>query len=123
MVTSGNDIDNTNDDTSDEIGVETIAFPFTMSPPEFGEDLSPVGIEDIDGTVLFLNEFVPNDDNAVVLKGFAEELVHLVTEGTMVESGIFDGNAALPSAELAGFHYYIFNDDLTVYSDAALVLL
>lgn len=123
MVTSGNENIDQESETTDGIGVETIAFPFTMSPPEFGSESAPVNVEDIDGTVLYLNELVPDDDNSVVLKGFAEELVHLVAESPILESGVFDGNAALPSAELIGFHYYIFNDDMKVYSDQALVLL
>ena len=123
MVTSGNENKDHESEVSDDIGVETVAFPFTMSAPEFGSETAPANVDDIDGTVLYLNELVPGDDNSVVLKGFADELVHLVTDETMKESGVFDGNDALPSADLAGYHYYVFNDDMTVYSDQALVLL
>ena len=123
MVTTGNE-KNTNDDVdTDIIGVETIAFPFEMSPPHFEAESAPVDVGDIDGTVLHLNTLVPDDDNTVVLKGFADELVHLVTENTMLESGVFDGNTALPSADLMGFHYYVFQDDIKIYSDQALVIL
>jgi hypothetical protein len=132
MVTSGNENDNndlaeTQDDNANDITVETVDFPFDMPPPQFGPDSgtesASMDVGDIDGTVLYLNTLVPDSENAVVLKGFSEELVHLVTENTMVESGVFDGTAALPSAELMGFHYYIFPDDVKVYSDQALVIL
>lgn len=123
MVTTGNE-NNTNDavDTG-IIGVETIAFPFEMSPPQFEAESAPADMVDIDGTVLHINMLVPDQDNTVVLKGFAEELVHLVTDNTMLESGVFDGNTALPSADLMGFHYYLFPDDVKIYSDQALVIL
>ena len=123
MVTTGNENNTDDAGETDMIGVETIAFPFEMSPPQFEAESAPADIGDIDGTVLHLNMLVPDQDNSVVLKGFAEELVHLVTENTMLESGVFDGNTALPSAELMGFHYYIFPDDIKVYSDHALVIL
>ena len=124
MVTTGNE-NNSHDSAvdADDIGVEAIAFPFEMSAPQFESETAPTDISEIDGTVLYLNTLLPDQDNAVVLKGFAEELVHLVTENTMLESGVFDGGAALPSAELIGFHYYLFPDDIKVYSDQALVIL
>ncbi|NNC36202.1 MAG: hypothetical protein HKO02_02000 [Hyphomonadaceae bacterium] len=123
MVTPGNENETENADDTDIIGVETIAFPFEMSAPQFEAESAPADIGDIDGTVLHLNSLVPDQDNTVVLKGFAEELVHLVTDNTMLESGVFDGNTALPSADLMGFHYYLFPDDIKIYSDQALVIL
>jgi len=123
MVTTGNENNIDDDVETDIVGVETIAFPFEMSAPQFEAESAPADIGDIDGTVLHLNTLVPDDDNTVVLKGFAEELVHLVTENTMLESGVFDGNTALPSADLMGFHYYVFQDDIKIYSDQALVIL
>ena len=123
MVTNGNEHVPDSAVDPDMIGVETIAFPFVMSPPQFEAEATTVDIGDIDGTVLHLNTLVPDQDNAVMFKGFAEELVHLVTESPMLESGIFDGNMVLPSADLMGFHYYLFPDDMKVYSDQALVIL
>lgn len=125
MVTSENE--NKNEDLLDQEEndptVETVDFPFDMPPPEFGTGETAANAEDIDGTVLYLNSLVPDQDNSVVLKGFAEELVHLVTDNAMVESGVFEAGGSIPSAELMGFHYYIFPDDIKVYSDQALVIL
>jgi len=123
MVTTGKENNMDDDVETDIIGVETIAFPFEMSAPQFEAESTPNDVGEIDGTVLYLNSLVPDAENTVVLKGFAEELVHLVTENTMLESGVFDGNTALPSADLMGFHYYVFQDDIKIYSDQALVIL
>jgi len=100
--------------------VEIVDFPFKMTTPEFGGD-----VENIDGTVLYLNDLITSDDNSVVLRNFSEDdLVHLVAPDAVTESGIIGGNMDAPGQDsMDGYFYYSFPDDLKIYSEHALVVL
>ena len=100
--------------------VEIVDFPFKMTSPDFGGE-----IENIDGTVLYLNDLITSADNSVVLRNFSEDdLVHLVAPDAVTESGIVGGNIPAASGEaIDGYFYYAFPDDLKIYSEHALVVL
>jgi len=118
MVTSENDKLAQDGAMPDGLTVETVDFPFDMTPPEFGKDVA-----DIDGTVLYLNSLDMANDDTVILKAVDDSLIHLVADNGPLESGIIDAGSIFASTDLIGYHYYIFTDDLKVISEQALVIL
>ena len=118
MVTSENDELAQDGIVPDGLTVETVDFPFDMSPPEFGADVA-----DIDGTVLYLNSFDTANNDTVILKAADDGLIHLVAETSPLETGIIDAGSIFASNDLIGYHYYVFTDDLKIISEQALVIL
>jgi len=101
------------------MAVEKTEFPFEMSIPEFGVENNVN-----DGTVLYLNELLVSDDNTVVLKSFSDsELVHLVTNDPVSESGVISAaNELQTPSEVDGFHYYYFPNDIKIYAEYAIIV-
>lgn len=98
---------------------DDLDFPFEFAVPEFGAEQTVQ-----DGTVLFLSELLVSTDNTVVLKNFVPgDLVHLVSSERIMDSGVIDmHNIPSGSADLEGFHFYHFSDDVRVYAEVALTI-
>ncbi len=77
---------------------------------------SDEAVENIDGTVLYLNDLMFGDDNSVTIKSDVTELVHLVTTDPVVNSGIAEVISSDPS-KMVDMHYYEFPHNVTVYAD------
>lgn len=76
-----------------------------------------------DGTVLYLNQLLLDDQSSVLIKSSPENTVHLIIDNPLVTSeNINIGNDALDGST-STHHYYEFPNDLKVYSEYGLQLI
>ena len=102
-----------------ELMVETVDFPHSMSSPSYGVDHAGTN----EPITFHINNLEPSADNSVVLKGLQDSLIHLVADTAITETGILETmDHPLSTPELIGYHYYIFEDDMRLFSDQALVI-
>lgn len=76
-----------------------------------------------DGTVLYLNQLLLNNESTVLIKSSAEDSVHLIVESPLVNSDVVTVNLGGAEAISSTHHYYEFPNDLKVYSEHGLNLI
>lgn len=92
-----------------------------MSLPEFRAESSA-----LEGSVIFLEELIASESKTVILKNFGDsELVQLVTSSEILSEGVVGiGDPGFAtSADILGYHYYCFPDDITVYAEQILAVM
>lgn len=102
---------------------------FDMASPGFQDqendwftEMDQSGIP-VDGTVLYLNQLLLNDESSVLIKSSAEDRVHLIVDSPLVNSDIVNVSWESSEATSAAHHYYEFPNDLKVYSEHSLTLV
>lgn len=97
---------------SDSITVETVEFPFEMSPPEFAS------AQMFDDTVtLRLEDIIADSQENLIFKGQVEAEVNLISQSPPQDAGIVNSGSSGLDGKLDGFHYYTFDGGLTLYSE------
>ncbi len=113
----------------DEVSLGEIDIVYDMSKPDFqspehdwitNTDLQGVPA---DGTVLFLNELLFDDNSSVLIKSSLEDVVHLVVDTPLIESDVLSSVSTDDSQSAVMHHYYEFPNDLKVYSEHSLQLI
>lgn len=102
---------------------------FDMTSPDFqpsehewitGMDHSAIPT---DGTVLYLNQLLLDDQSSVLIKSSPEDLVHLIVDNPLVTSEHVITNWGSADNSSSTHHYYEFPNDLKVYSEHSLQLI
>ena len=102
---------------------------FDMSAPEF-QVVENDWIFDIeasalpaDGSVLYLNQLLLNNESSVLIKSSPEEAVHLIVDSPLVSSDVVIFAPHEFDTARVSHHYYEFPNDLKVYSEHSLSLI
>ena len=102
---------------------------FDMTAPIF-EDIENEWITEMDqsaipadGTVLYLNQLLLDDQNSVLIKSSSEDNVHLIVENPLISTDVINVVADIGGDIGTVHHYYEFPNDLKVYSEHSLQLI
>lgn len=76
-----------------------------------------------DGTVLYLDQLLLDDQSSVLIKSSPEDLVHLIVDNPLVTSEHVIANLSSADSPSSPHHYYEFPNDLKIYSEHSLQLI
>ena len=92
-------------------------FIYEIKNPSFGDYEG-----DDDRIVINKSDLISNKSNEIVILNTTEQAVYFVSSEELSHHGVVKDQDDNHRAEMAGHHFYIFADGMTVYSRAPLSL-